>query len=298
MKSSTRSLIACFAVLTLAVASLPAAHAQRFSFGGGTKGKSLSGGRSHLRTLGTSGLSKFHSINRLTTSRQGIRTHDLSQRHQNPNIHAAVESLVPRRQPLDYRPMVGRPSSPHRLEQVMRHFQAGMPGRYHSNSPPGIHDLIRQNQTHNKVCISNLGWCHAKPKHCHWWYNWCKPIRYCEPAHHVSCHWDYVQCDYVVAGRVVVADARWYLGLKGLFLPGKGVGIEAVTPGSPAAFVGLQPGMVITRCNGVDLFDEQVLEQVIAQSQGVLRLDLVLNDTGAPATCTVVMQRVANGQSF
>ena len=180
----------------------------------------------------------------------------------------------------------------------MRQFQAGMPDRYHSNSPQRMHDLIRQNQVHNKICISNHGWCHSKPKHCHWWYNWCKPIRYCEPTHPISCDWDYVQCDHVVAGRVVVADARWHLGLKGLFLPGKGVGIELITPGSPAAFVGLQPGMVITRCNGVGLFDEQVLEKAIAQSQGVLQLDLVLNDTGAPATCTVVMQRVAHEQSF
>lgn len=298
MKSSTHSLIACFAVLTLAVMSLPSAHAQRFSFGSGAKGKTLSDSRSQLRTLGTSGLSKFHAVNRVATSRQGIPTHDLTQRRRHPNPHAGVENLDPRRQPLDYRPMVGRPSSPHRLEQVMRQFQAGMPGRYHSISPQRIHDLILQNQVHNRICISNHGWCHSKPKHCHWWYNWCEPIRYCEPTHHVSCHWDYVQCDYVVAGRVVVADARWYLGLKGLFLPGKGVGIELVAPGSPAAFVGLQPGMVITRCNGVGLFDEQVLEKVIAQSQGVLQLDLVLNDTGATATCTVVMQRVAHEQSF
>lgn len=78
MKSSTRSLIACFAVLTLEVMSLPSAHAQRFSFGSGAKGKSLTGSCSQLRTLGTSGLSKFHAVNRLATSRQGIPTLDLT----------------------------------------------------------------------------------------------------------------------------------------------------------------------------------------------------------------------------
>ncbi|MGI9472246.1 MAG: hypothetical protein ACR2NZ_11965 [Rubripirellula sp.] len=114
----------------------------------------------------------------------------------------------------------------------------------------------------------------------------------------MSCRWDYVTCDYVIGGQVIVADARWHLGLNGLFLPGKGVGIESVAPGSPAAFVGLQPGMVIARCNGINLQNEQVLQQVIAQSHGVLQLDLILNDTGAPATCTVVMQRVPNSQRF
>ena len=101
-----------------------------------------------------------------------------------------------------------------------------------------------------------------------------------------------------MTGRVVVADARWYLGLNGLFLPGKGVGIESITPRAPAAFVGLQPGVVITHCYGVDLFDERVLQKVIAQSQGVLRLELALNDTDTRATCTVVIGRVATVQNF
>jgi hypothetical protein len=153
---------------------------------------------------------------------------------------------------------------------------------------------ISHNRKHHKVCVDHRDWCHIKPRHCHWWYNWCAPIRYCEPVHHVSCHWDYVQCDYVAAGQVVVADARWYLGLKGLLLPGKGLGIEEVTPGSPADAVSLQAGMVIVRCNGVDLVDEQALADVIAQSQGVLRMDLLMNADETPATCVVVMQRIAS----
>ena len=157
-----------------------------------------------------------------------------------------------------------------------------------------ISHRIAHNRKHHKICVDRKRWCHIKPRQCHWWYNWCAPIRYCEPTHHVSCQWDYVQCDYVSAGQIVVADARWYLGLKGLLLPGKGVGIEEVTPGSPADAVRLQPGMVIVRCNGVDLVDEQALADVIAQSQGVLRMDLLVDGDQAPATCVVVMQRVAS----
>ena len=103
-----------------------------------------------------------------------------------------------------------------------------------------------------------------------------------------------MNCDFVSGGHVVVADARWYLGMKGLLLPGQGIGIEEVAPGSPAAHVGLQPGMVITRCNGIDLFDEAALGDAIAQSGGVLQMDLLLNANGPPATCVVVMQRVAS----
>ena len=156
---------------------------------------------------------------------------------------------------------------------------------------------IKHNQQLGKVCVDNNHWCHAKPKQCHWWYNWCKPIRYCEPTHYVNCHWNYVTCDYVHAGQVVVADARWYLGMKGLLLPGQGIGIEEVAPGSPAAQVGLTPGMVITRCNGIDLFDEAALGDAISQSGGVLQMDLRLSAGGPPATCVVVMQRVAS-QSY
>lgn len=92
----------------------------------------------------------------------------------------------------------------------------------------------------------------------------------------------------------MVADARWYLGMKGMLLPGQGIGIEEVTPGSPAAQVGLQAGMVITRCNEIDLFDEAALGDAIDHSHGVLRMDLLLSANGPPATCVVVMQRVAS----
>ena len=98
--------------------------------------------------------------------------------------------------------------------------------------------------------------------------------------------------DHVVGNQVVVADARWYLGLNALLLPGQGLGIEEVTPNSPAAQVGLEPGMVITRCNGIDLVDEASMAQVIEQSGGVLQMELLLGEDKEPATCVVMMQRV------
>lgn len=167
----------------------------------------------------------------------------------------------------------------------------------HKNGGKTVGNLlhrIQHNQQQGKLCVGHQDWCHAKPKKCHWWYHWCKPIAYCEPQHQVHCTWNYVNCDYLVGGQVVHADARWYLGLKGMLLPGQGVGIEEVAPGSPAAAVGLQPGMVITRCNGIDLVDETALQQAIAASGGVLQMDLRLSAEGPPATCVVVMQRVTS----
>jgi hypothetical protein len=153
--------------------------------------------------------------------------------------------------------------------------------------------LIQHNQKHGKICLDHKSWCHTKPSKCHWWYNYCKPLAYCEPQHHHYCQWQYVTCDYRVNGQIVHADARWFLGLKGLLLPGQGVGVEEVAPGSPAEAVGLQPGMVITRCNGIDMVDEAALAHAIGTSGGVLQMDLLLAE-GTPATCVVVMQRVTS----
>lgn len=172
----------------------------------------------------------------------------------------------------------------------LQHFGKHNHGKGHGSK---LLHVIQHNQKHGKVCLDHKTWCHTKPAKCHWWYNYCKPLAYCEPQHHVHCQWQYVTCDYRVNGQVVHADVRWYLGLKGLLLPGQGVGVEEVAPGSPADAVGLQPGMVITRCNGIDMVDEAALAQAIAISGGVLQMDLLLAE-GTPATCVVVMQQVTS----
>jgi len=150
---------------------------------------------------------------------------------------------------------------------------------------------------HNKPCLPRHDWCHTRPRHCHWWFDFRQPIRHCRP---VDCHvyaWDYVTCGYTVPGTTVVVEARWYLGLSGILLPGKGMGIDAVEAGSPAAAAGLAPGMVIVQCNGLDIVDETSMPTAIEQSGGVLNMIVLDTADGTPAEVTVVMQRLV-AQSF
>lgn len=72
-----------------------------------------------------------------------------------------------------------------------------------------------------------------------------------------------------------VALDKWYLGLSGIVLPAKGLGIETIEESSPAADSGLEVGMVITHCNGVELTDLSVLKETIAISGGVLALQTI-----------------------
>lgn len=302
-----QTIVPLLAVATLLSFGSPVCHAQRFSLGGTSIGKSRSGGSS---TLG--GSLNFKNFGGHSSKIQGSTSKVF------PNRTTTIKHLIGNasapskgfhspnktiRQIGDLKSTVGKLTNGKSITtggrgRISDAIQAGV-GRSDLKSGKlgnfgQMLSLIDNNRKHNEICISNQSWCHSNPKHCHWWYDWCHAIRYCEPVHYVHCGWQYVTCDYVVDGRVIVEDARWYLGLKGLFLPGKGIGIEEVTAGSPAAEVGLQPGMVITRCNGVDLVDETALNQVIEHSDGVLQMDLLLNGDQIPATCVVVMQRVTS----
>lgn len=75
-------------------------------------------------------------------------------------------------------------------------------------------------------------------------------------------------------------------------LPGKGIGVESIEANSPAAEAGLTPGMVITRCNGVDITDDAVFGQVIAESGGVLEMELLETIDGPQLEATVQMIRL------
>ncbi len=77
-----------------------------------------------------------------------------------------------------------------------------------------------------------------------------------------------------------------------MMLPGKGMGIEKVEANSPAALAGLKPGMVITKCNGVAITDEAVFGQVVAESGGVLELEVLDKIDGEPLFGTVQMTRL------
>ncbi|MCG8585429.1 MAG: PDZ domain-containing protein [Pirellulales bacterium] len=126
-------------------------------------------------------------------------------------------------------------------------------------------------------------WCGYYPIYCHWWYDFCTPIRYCAPVHCVYYTYDYVHC----------GGGFWYLGLKGTLLPGKGVGIKSVEAGSPAALAGLKPGMVITRTNDVPLVDDQSMPTAIANSDGVLNLAVLSAADSKPSNVRVAMRRMA-----
>jgi len=147
-----------------------------------------------------------------------------------------------------------------------------------------------------KIILLKPDWCDHWHGCCHWWYDYCLPIRFCHPVHCVSYTYDYVTCDATLAGGVV-EDARWYLGLKGMLLPAKGLGVESVEQNSPADLAGLKPGMVITRCNGIDLVDEAAMPRAIEQSGGLLKLVVLSSLDGEEAEVTIQMRRLVS-QSF
>ena len=121
-------------------------------------------------------------------------------------------------------------------------------------------------------------WCQHRPKVCQWWVNYCQPIAHCQQHEVVTCNWHNVTCAPAPIGGIVQEDVQWYLGMKGILLPGKGIGIDSVEPGSPADQVGLQPGMVLTNCNGIDMVDDAAMQQAIATSGGVLQMTLLSTD--------------------
>ena len=132
-----------------------------------------------------------------------------------------------------------------------------------------------------------------RPRYSWWWFNYCTPLQNCAPADFSYCDYVYPTCDFQVPGGELIEDVRWYLGLKGLMLPGKGMGIEKVEANSPAANAGLTPGMVITKCNGVAITDEVVFGQVVAESGGVLEMEVLDKIDGEPLFGTVQMTRLA-----
>ena len=91
-----------------------------------------------------------------------------------------------------------------------------------------------------------------------------------------------------------VHEVQWYLGMKGMLLPGKGIGIEAVEPGSPAELIGLRPGMVMTVANGVALIDEASMQEAIRISGGALQMTLLSEDGSQVLEGIVQMTRVAS----
>lgn len=91
----------------------------------------------------------------------------------------------------------------------------------------------------------------------------------------------------------VVENYKWYLGLTGMPLPGSGFGVEEVKAGSPAEAIGLTSGMVITKCNGVLIDSEGDMAAAIANSGGLLEIEVMDAADGEVMSATIELERIA-----
>lgn len=167
----------------------------------------------------------------------------------------------------------------------------------------GQHKTQQTKQNHNWKGVAkhlihknfhNNHWCQHRPAVCQWWNNYCKPIAHCHQHEIVVCNWHRVTCAPIAHAGVQTQPVQWYLGMKGILLPGKGIGIDTVELGSPAEQVGLQPGMVLINCNGIDMVDEAAMQQAIATSGGVLNMTLLSADGSQTLEGVVQMTQVAS----
>jgi hypothetical protein len=130
-------------------------------------------------------------------------------------------------------------------------------------------------QCHQVRCTPKLHWSYGKwcnyyPVNCHWWYNWCGSSYYFDPTCCATYNWYYYPCRVVYAG--VTQQYSWHLGMNCVFIPDRGLGVQQVEAGSPAARAGFQPGMVLVAANGFELTTEGVMQSVIEGSNGRLTL--------------------------
>lgn len=142
-----------------------------------------------------------------------------------------------------------------------------------------------------KTQLHKNHWCQTRPHVCTWWNAYCKPIAHCHHNEIVVCDWHRVTC---CTAALPTVEVQWYLGMKGILLPGKGIGIDTVEPGSPAEAVGLQPGMVLTVCNGIQIVDEGSMSEAIRISGGILNMTLLSADGSQLLEGTVQMTQVAS----
>ena len=138
-------------------------------------------------------------------------------------------------------------------------------------------------------------WHRVKPR-CTWWWTELCPSNTVAPLIYEPVNLTYT----TIHQQPVEGDAnpdRWYLGIAATVLPGKGIGIETIENGSPAALAGLQPGMVITRCNDVEITDQSSLTKAITASEGILEVQLLDRIGGQALDATVTMRKL-NHVSF
>ena len=134
-------------------------------------------------------------------------------------------------------------------------------------------------------------WCFDQPIHCHWWFDYCIPLAYCDIAQIVACNFFHCTVpEVILPGGEIVNDAIWYLGLKGMVLPESGLGIDEVDPDSPAVQAGLEAGMVIISCNEIEITEEADMQRAIESSGGILAMIVQLED-GSQGEAVIQMVR-------
>lgn len=174
----------------------------------------------------------------------------------------------------------------HHLPQIDPGFGNGQ----HNHQQQGHnHQLGNLHQQSLKNTLLKLDWhdhhhhdhqhwnwfCQHQPSHTHWWFDYCTSIHTCSPGQYQHGVWHQCPTMVLVDGVPIYAQAQWYLGLKGMILPGVGIGVESVERNSPAEFANLQPGMVLVSANGIRLLDEASLNEAIVRSNGTLTLEVV-----------------------
>ena len=138
---------------------------------------------------------------------------------------------------------------------------------------------------------------------CHWWadllcgWHWhrhgCHWTDLCAAPGYWSCwrpcHYRVVWCP-TVHGHVRTA---WYFGVESFLIPDlHALGVHEVSPYSPAAMAGLQPGDMILSVNGYALDNESILPEMIQTSGGVLNLEVYREGLEAPMAVQVRLRRL------
>ncbi|MGI9441162.1 MAG: PDZ domain-containing protein [Rubripirellula sp.] len=138
---------------------------------------------------------------------------------------------------------------------------------------------------------------------CHWWadllcgWHWhrhgCYWTDLCAAPGYWSCwrpcHYRVVWCP-TVHGHVRTA---WYFGVESFLIPDlHALGVHEVSPYSPAAMAGLQPGDMILSVNGYALDNESILPEMIQTSGGVLNLEVYREGLEAPMAVQVRLRRL------
>ncbi len=124
--------------------------------------------------------------------------------------------------------------------------------------------------------------CRYFDNHCQWWWDYCGNDYYFDPSFCASYDWQYYTCH----------DYRWNVGISCIHIPGVGYGIHQVYPGSPAAGAGLQPGMIITGANGMQLLEEESMPQLLNGSDGRMDLNVITDGNGQQSQIGFDMTRL------